>query len=64
MSVSFDGERSYQAAMAIAKSMLASGIISDADYLTLQSFFLSKYQPVFDLHLSVNPSLTGAKGVS
>ena len=43
----FDREAKYRAAIFIAKKMLASGIISDADFVKIKVFFITKFKPIF-----------------
>ena len=43
----FNREAKYRAAISIAKKMLAGGIISDADFAKIKTFFITKFQPVF-----------------
>ncbi len=42
----FDREVSYQAAMALAREMLAGGIIDEADYRVLSTSFAKEFLPI------------------
>jgi uncharacterized membrane protein len=42
----FEREKNYGAAMAVARAMLAKGIITDRDYRKIDTMFKAKYQPI------------------
>ncbi len=44
--VQFDREISYQAAMAVAREMLAQGIIDEADYRVISTSFSKEFLPI------------------
>lgn len=43
----FVREKRYQAAVSVAKSMLAQGVISDSDFREILTILLAKYRPFF-----------------
>jgi hypothetical protein len=53
----FNAEKLYQATMTIAKSMLAKGLITAAEYAIIDNKMLDKYCPLFGTLLA-NTSLT------
>ena len=42
----FNREISYNTAMAIARSLLTNGLISDKDYRKIDTMFKKKYRPI------------------
>ena len=42
----FDREKNYGAIMAIARSMLSKGIITEEEYRRIDAIFTEKYQPL------------------
>lgn len=48
-------EKMYQISIAIAKSMLSQGVISEESYCLLQDKLLKKYRPILGTLLSGNP---------
>jgi hypothetical protein len=42
----FDRERLYQATLAVARTMLARGIITEDDYCKFDTILLAKYRPI------------------
>lgn len=42
----FDREKHYGAAMALAQGMLSEGIITEDDYLKIDTMFTEKYRPL------------------
>ena len=42
----FDREKNYGAAMAIARAMLAKGIITEDEYNKIDAMFTEKYRPL------------------
>jgi hypothetical protein len=42
----FEREKNYGVSMAVARIMLAGGIISDRDYRKIDTIFKQKYQPI------------------
>jgi hypothetical protein len=45
----FNREARYGTAMATARSMHARGIISEGDYLKIETIFRAKYRPIFSV---------------
>ena len=43
----FEREKSYQVMMAICRSMLRQGVLSEVDFAAADRFLREKYQPVF-----------------
>lgn len=43
----FEREKRYQVMMAICRSMLRQGVLSDVDFAAADRFLREKYQPVF-----------------
>lgn len=43
----FDREKRYQIAMHIARTMLSQDLITDQEYLQINTIFIEKYQPFF-----------------
>ena len=41
----FDREKTYQAALAVARAMLGQGIIGDDDYIKMEAVFRLKFSP-------------------
>jgi len=48
-------EKMYQLSIAIAKSMLSQGVISEESYCVLRDKLLEKYRPIQGTLLSGNP---------
>lgn len=42
----FEREKRYQAALAVADSLLTLGLLDPLDFQEVQRFFIEKYQPV------------------
>lgn len=42
----FDREKKYQAALAIARSMLEQGVINEEDYLIAEQILRKKFEPI------------------
>ena len=42
----FDREKNYGAAMAVARSMLSKGLISEKDYRKIDTIYSRKYRPI------------------
>lgn len=42
----FEREKKYQAAVAVARSMLKSGVIDEQDFLRIEEKMREKFQPV------------------
>lgn len=42
----FDREKKYQAALAIARSMLEQGVINEEDYLITEQILRKKFRPI------------------
>ena len=42
-----DREKKYRAAMALAKTMLARGVIDAGDFARMQAHFIEKFSPPF-----------------
>ena len=42
----FDREKKYQAALAVARNMLAKEIIDEADFLRIEARLAAKFRPV------------------
>lgn len=43
----FEREKRYQVMMAICRSMLRQGVLSEVDFAAADRFLREKYQPVF-----------------
>ncbi len=43
----FEREKRYQVIMAICRSMLRQGVLSEVDFAAADRFLREKYQPVF-----------------
>lgn len=43
----FNRETEYYVAISAAREMLASRVISDADFSKIQNYFIKKYRPFF-----------------
>ena len=43
----FEREKRYQVIMAICRSMLRQGVLSEVDFAAAARFLREKYQPVF-----------------
>ena len=43
----FEREKRYQIIVAIARMMVAAGVITDADFLEIESMMREKYRPFF-----------------
>lgn len=42
----FEREKKYQAALAVARSMLKKGVIDEADFLRIEANLAAKFKPV------------------
>lgn len=42
----FAREKSFSAALALAKSLLSQGLITDKEYREIRHMFVEKYQPL------------------
>lgn len=42
----FDREKKYQAALAVARSMLKQGVINEADFLYIEARLREKFKPI------------------
>ncbi len=42
----FDREKKYQAALAVARSMLREGVINEADFLRIEAKLRGKFKPI------------------
>ena len=51
----FDREKNYGASMAVARSMLSSGIINDKDYRKIDTIFKKKYRPLIGAQQQKKP---------
>ena len=43
----FEREKRYQAMMALFRSLLRQGVLSEADFVEADRFLREKYQPIF-----------------
>lgn len=56
----FRNEKLYQATMSMARKMLSKGLVSEEEYLQIDTIFLEKYRPVIgallsDISLTLGP---------
>ncbi|MGI6176251.1 MAG: SHOCT domain-containing protein [Christensenellales bacterium] len=51
----FDREKNYGAAMALSRTMLSKGLISEKDYRKIDTIYKAKYRPVIGALPSENP---------
>jgi len=42
----FEREKNYRVSIAIAKTMLSKGLISDSDYRKIDTMLIAKYRPI------------------
>jgi uncharacterized membrane protein len=47
----FEREKKYQAALAVARSMLRSGVISDDDYHKTEEYLRRKFSPFIGTYI-------------
>ena len=47
----FDREKHYGAAMAVARSMLSKGIITQDEYIKIDAMFTEKYRPLIGFEI-------------
>ncbi len=43
----FEQEKRYQVMMALCRSLLRQGVLSESDFVEADRFFREKYQPIF-----------------
>lgn len=43
----FEQEKRYQVMMALCRSLLRQGVLSEVDFVEADRFFREKYQPIF-----------------
>jgi hypothetical protein len=51
----FDREKTYQAALAVARAMLTQGLIDDGDMSKLEAHFCRKFCPLIGAFQGANP---------
>jgi len=42
----FDRERNYRASIAISKMLLTNGLISNSDFMKINTMLIDKYHPI------------------
>lgn len=48
----FQAERRYQISISVAKTMLRKGVISEKEYMQIDTILLEKYRPILSTLLS------------